>query len=325
MEGNFPGEGGAKKVEVRGLGATLRAGEKCCWLVLKAGLSRGAAAAGARAGRGGDCEGDCGFWGEASRRGEPREVVRDAAPDRVLVWETFRGAAVVDGACACGLIWAGGRSVVAPVSAVAVDLVLAWPAPTPAPAAGLALVPAKTPGPGLKSVAPPVLDLALAPTAGPRLVGPVVCDFVLACAELTVREGTGFRASTSLRVDGARARDVVLVLGCRVRPAEGAVLVLGCLARLEAEDAVRTEGSRVRPVEEDAMRVDGSRMPDGAGIREGGLTGRRLGETVRCAGAGAGSGSESGVRVEGLRMDLERCIVNWCYVRGTGRYGGERE
>lgn len=138
--------------------------------MLKAGLSRGAAAAGARAARGGDCEGDCGLGGEGGRRGEPREVVRDAALDLVLVWETCRGAAVVDGACACGLIWAGGRSVVAPVSVVAVDLVLAWPAP----AAGLALVPATVPSPGLRSVAPPVLDLALVPAAGPGSVRPVV-------------------------------------------------------------------------------------------------------------------------------------------------------
>lgn len=240
--------------------------------------------------------------GEASRRGEPREALRDAALDLVLVWETCRGGAVVDDACACGLIWAGGRSVVALVRPVALDLVLAWPGP----AAGLALVPATAPGPGLRSDAPPVLDLALAPAAGPRSAGAVVWDFVLAWAELTAREGAaGFRASTSFRVDGARARDVVLVPGCLAGTAVGVVLVLGCLGRLGPEDdAVRVEGSRARPVE-DAVRVDGSRMPDGGGIREGGLTGRRLGETVR----GAGSESESGVRVEGLRRDLERCIV----------------
>lgn len=101
------------------------------------------------------------------------------------------------------------------------------------------------------------------------------------------------------------------------RPAEAAVLVLGCLVRPVADDAVLAEGSRMRPVE-DAVRVDGSRMPDGGSIREGGLTGRRLGEAVR----GAGSESESGVRVEGLRRDLERCIVTERSTEG-GKYGGE--
>jgi len=43
--GSLEGEGGARKVEVRGLGPRDLAGEKCCWRVVKAGLRRGGGAA----------------------------------------------------------------------------------------------------------------------------------------------------------------------------------------------------------------------------------------------------------------------------------------
>lgn len=115
--GSFEGDGGARKVDVRGFGARFLAGEKCCWRVVKAGLRRteGLGAAGAvevvvvvvvvvvDRGRGAAAEVE--GW-------RAWRVRVEEAGGRMLGWEED----VVE-------VWDGGRRMVELVSTVAEDLV----------------------------------------------------------------------------------------------------------------------------------------------------------------------------------------------------------
>lgn len=110
MEGSFEGEGGARKVEVRGFGACDLSGEKCCWLVLKAGR----------------------FWAAAGKEGEAvaaaavaadvEAEARWVAPRACSVWERVVGFVETVDEAAFETRELGGLRVVAAVRPVAVDL-----------------------------------------------------------------------------------------------------------------------------------------------------------------------------------------------------------
>lgn len=183
----------------------MKAGFRCGARIARAGAGAGAVAW---------------AWGlgwEGARRDEL--LGRVAVLDLVRAWDGWRDT-VAEGWARLGC--EGGRSVVAPVRTVALDLDLACPDVVPGPVPALALAPFPSIG------APPVCALALPGTAFP-------------CAALTVREeGGGYLLSS--RVDGGLAMPV-RAAGCLAGAAEEVVRGCGGLTGRRLGEALRGSGS----------------------------------------------------------------------------------